>query len=49
MDDGKKMSYKKEGRLYLSLALPGDEKAELVHHHFTVGLKDVRVLRRRKK
>lgn len=31
-------------RFYLSLALPGDEKAVLVHLHLTVGLKDVRVL-----
>lgn len=32
--------------MYLSLALPGDEKAILVHFHLTVGLKDVWVLQR---
>lgn len=33
--------------LYLSLTLPADEKAKLVHRHLTIGLKDV-VLQRAK-
>lgn len=33
---------------YLSLTLPGDEKAVLVHFHVAVGLKDVGVLQQGK-
>lgn len=32
---------------YLSLALPGDEKAIFVNLHLTVGLEDVRVLQKK--